>query len=284
MIDLKGWQPARGTRSVVQVELRLAFYDPLPRRAFEDTVASFRELRESVGLPYEGNVGDMKLTVTPSPEIEEATLETRTLGIFFAAHPDSPGGSRIELQRNGVSIVDLEYDGWLAFRTRTSRIFADVLTPYSELLDISEIALSYTNVFVDMSGSMGLPAPAAGVVLDRNSPFLNARTFQEGEFWHCRLGWFEPSDGPRSLLNVDTDVASAQVAGDDGGFRERRIMRVGLREAVRFEPSTDDLSTAGGLTDILERIHRGLKDRYGSLLTEDARSAIGLYEGESQGV
>ncbi|OUC15761.1 MAG: hypothetical protein B0A82_05140, partial [Alkalinema sp. CACIAM 70d] len=192
-------------------------------------------------------------------------------------HTPPPGSTpfvdRMMVEKNSIRLDSLSYSRWAGFSDKLSALLK-LLPVYTEGVSIQQVALEYVDVFVALE-----PGEAdCSLILDPASDCISPRAFHATTEWHSHTGWFEDfnADIHRTLVNVDVTVANANTP--EG---VRRAISIRTHQALQFSMSEGAENAAGQLKEedvltIFGQIHVALKDRFGALLTPEAKELISL--------
>ncbi|GEM_PF-4582771 len=269
MAQIGSWTPVHDTHAIQQAAVQITLNEPVGDVAFKRGLASIEERAAELGLLEQTSIGgfmppELIAIGLPMPEQQ---------GIAFARRerPDFIG-ERAQILKQSLRYEDFGYVRWAPFKSRAEKLLKDAAERFASVSSLNNISSEYTDVFVS------LPTANADVseVIDMNSPYVAAGSFQKTDSWHCHSGWFEPiDDHSRRLINVNIDIAENIHDG-----HPHRQVRIKTQTFDRFGegPSSaapDDISW-DRMNAHLESAHVRLKDLLKDILTAEAAAAISL--------
>lgn len=271
------WRPANPAHAIQSVFGVVVFAQPVTSLIWKRVADQVKQVASELNLPETGDVQAfmMKIEAGAAPSVAQGEA-----GIEYFRRPQhtpppgtSPFVDRVAVDKNSIRLDSLAYTRWVGFSEKLATLLK-LLPSFAEAVSIRQIGLEYVDVFVaTQEGDVDCSA-----ILNADSDCISGRAFHPTTEWHSHTGWFEDfnMDIHRTLVNVDVTVANANTP--EG---VRRAISIRTHQALQFsmsenaENAASELNAESVLT-IFNDIHLALKDRFGALLTPDAKEMISL--------
>lgn len=208
---------------------------------------------------------DLTYVVDPLPN---DAMPGSPAGISFS-NMSSDGKPLVELilYRNEIKINSYSYIRWKGFIEFIQDVSNSILTQCPNDIPVYQITLEYWDRFISVT-----PTDPWSQVFAPGGRLPDLSVREHGP-WHAYLGWFEPFDAHRVLINVHVDTLD-QSEPSGGPLRSAFIYTM---VALRFEAGTPTIQAIlASQANELGRLHDLSKCVTGMLLTEEMQNRISL--------
>ncbi|MCC6482375.1 MAG: TIGR04255 family protein [Sphingomonadaceae bacterium] len=269
------WKPVNGSHAIQMAYAAVSFSQPVTSVIWKRILATSRDVAFNAGLTLEVPVQSLMFQIGGPPGQKPPPPSPFTNSGVEFHRQEIPGmvNEKLVLAENQIRFETYAYTRWAGFSAAVEALFEAVLPIYFEAVNLSSIALEYTDVFVWSEEG----AADCSEILNLESPFIAFGAAQRSGLWHSHTGWFDfETLGQRILANADVTVADA--ATPEG---TRRVINIRTHESSQFLASGDgsliDLDVGQkSIVPILNKHHDTLKIRLHDMLTESGRDLISL--------
>lgn len=262
---LPAFQPIYPAHSIEQCSIAFVFSQALPDKALSRITASIGPAFRNAGLePLQAQGFQVNFaTGSVSPVDKSAPSQ----------YVSADRGTALRLMPNTVALTTGRYVRWSPFAGQIEQIVLPAVVEYAQNVDLIAVQLEYLDTFI-WEGSW--EDFNWRELLRTDSGFIVEAASRGSQQWHSHAGWFDFVDRSiRFLQKVDIDIVE-------------RLTPTGPRPAINIlttlkqeifaqvgQPVTGSIPI-DGINDLLESLHKRLKDIFATIITEQAAGRVGL--------
>lgn len=259
------WKPRHEAHAIERVRVMLPFKDPLTTKLLTSASKAIVEASGKFGfdtvLPADSAIATLNISFS---DISSRTSAQQN-GTVLRRHSE---GSRVEevgFRDGAFGYVTTTYGRWENLRNRLAEVVFPALLNVENAVDLGAVKLEYWDTF-----RFDGPPEKADVrgVLKNPDVTLPDNVVSGGAQWHSHVGWFESSDIGPILINRNFDATDRVV---DKGTASR-ILSIYTMVEQRSEAGI----AVGQVADILDKLHNRSLQLFGSALSENYRTMIGI--------
>lgn len=285
------WIPAHERHAIERVSLTFELSGALPIKLLSNLMAGAASKLASKGL--DSVTEAMELNFPPaimqqgaffaSPQI---SVGPNGLVVGGQAQPFQASGrtyrliragevkEELQLHKNRVVYMAVEYDGWVGFRQRFLDLAGEFLERSITVAGIDAVKLEYWDRFTFDGNQENIDFLQ---LIRENSPYVADFARSQKGLWHSHIGFFtEPGSAEKRLVNLNVDVVDLAEAITQTGERlERRS--VGIYSMVQDTFDRDHaLETTEHAVSTTDEMHTILKDVLTNVITTEIAERISL--------
>ena len=259
------WKPRHEAHAIERVRVMLPFKEPITSKLLSTSSGQVVQKASELGfdsvVPANSSVQTLNINIAEG----SANKSVPQNGTVLYRHAEDEQVEELGFRDGAFGYVTTRYGRWKNLASRLDEVLLGPMQTLQTAAELDAIKLEYWDAF-----RFDGPPEEASVetLLEGFNTSLPSDVVAGSSQWHSHIGWFEATDFGPLLINRNFDA----VDRDDKDQNVKRDLLVYTMVEQRNQNGIS-IADAGA---ILEVLHNRSLLLFGSSLSEDYRSSIGI--------